>query len=419
MVQNAPVGSVPGVRRPSPRAQELIRQGAELALTVPPEWLDELHVATLAVDGIRSLTDDPVLLDTVRRVNRANMLHWATANIRDPGAPVPITLDAEQLGLARGAARLGLNEAALEAYRAGQQVAWQRWMTIVFGITSDPQELQEVLEVTASSIARYVDGIIEELVQIVQRERESLAQGDDPARRMLTERLLRGDPVDPAEAARELRYGLDRHHTAAVAWTSGAELPERAAVADAFARSVGAGEALAVASTPATLWLWVPGPSVPDPAILAAALERLPGVRLAIGSRGYGVEGFRVGHQDALTTQRVLARLPADRRLADFASVQLTALLVENTEQAARFVEHTLGTFADAGRELRESVLTFVQEQCNASRAATRLYTHRNTLLRRLARADELLPRPLATNPVHVAVALELLRWHGVGRPPE
>jgi DNA-binding PucR family transcriptional regulator len=58
-------------------------------------------------------------------------------------------------------------------------------------------------------------------------------------------------------------------------------------------------------------------------------------------------------------------------------------------------------------------VLSFVTEQCNASRAATRLYTHRNTLLRRLARADEMLPQPLQTNSVHIAVALEALRWQG------
>ena len=34
-------------------------------------------------------------------------------------------------------------------------------------------------------------------------------------------------------------------------------------------------------------------------------------------------------------------------------------------------------------------------------------------LVRRLARADELLPRPLADNVVDVAVALDVLRWRG------
>jgi DNA-binding PucR family transcriptional regulator len=62
---------------------------------------------------------------------------------------------------------------------------------------------------------------------------------------------------------------------------------------------------------------------------------------------------------------------------------------------------------------LQDTVRTFVAEGCNASRTAARFYTHRNTLLRRLARADELLPRPLAEAYVNVAVALDVVRWRG------
>jgi hypothetical protein len=44
----------------------------------------------------------------------------------------------------------------------------------------------------------------------------------------------------------------------------------------------------------------------------------------------------------------------------------------------------------------------------------TRLYTHRNTLLRQLSRADQLLPRPLEQNSVNIAVALDVLHWRGL-----
>jgi DNA-binding PucR family transcriptional regulator len=54
------------------------------------------------------------------------------------------------------------------------------------------------------------------------------------------------------------------------------------------------------------------------------------------------------------------------------------------------------------------------QEQCNASRTANRLFTHRNTVLRRLDRAAKLLPRPLEEDIVHVAVALEVFHWRGI-----
>ncbi len=56
-------------------------------------------------------------------------------------------------------------------------------------------------------------------------------------------------------------------------------------------------------------------------------------------------------------------------------------------------------------------MLTFIHEQCNASRAASRLFIHRNTLLRRLTQANELLPQPVEDASVHIAVALEALRW--------
>jgi DNA-binding PucR family transcriptional regulator len=163
----------------------------------------------------------------------------------------------------------------------------------------------------------------------------------------------------------------------------------------------------------ATRWVWIPGRERPDLTRVTAALPQLPGVRMALGPTAAGIEGFRRSHLDAITTQRMMARLRSPQRIAGFTDVELVALITADPERADRFIKHTLGDFESAGPELHESVLSFVTEQCNASRAATRLYTHRNTLLRRLARADEMLPQPLQTKSVHVAVALEALRWRG------
>jgi DNA-binding PucR family transcriptional regulator len=77
------------------------------------------------------------------------------------------------------------------------------------------------------------------------------------------------------------------------------------------------------------------------------------------------------------------------------------------------FVKRTLGDLETAGQEVIEAVRVFIAAQCNASHAAARLPAHRNTLLRRLARADQLLPRPLADNVVNVGAALEILHWRG------
>jgi DNA-binding PucR family transcriptional regulator len=85
------------------------------------------------------------------------------------------------------------------------------------------------------------------------------------------------------------------------------------------------------------------------------------------------------------------------------------SLVTQDASRADHFVKRTLGEFESASPELRTARRTFVNEQCNASRAAARLYTHRNALLRQLSRAEQLLPRPLGENSVSVAVALDVL----------
>ena len=142
-------------------------------------------------------------------------------------------------------------------------------------------------------------------------------------------------------------------------------------------------------------------------------MDGIPGVRVAVGSTASGIEGFRRSHLDAITTQRMLVRLNSTQRVAGFEAVELVCLVSQDPDRADQFVKQTLGELATADPGLRAAVLTFVNEQCNASRAAARLYTHRNTLLRRISRAEQLLPRPLIDNSVHVAVALDMVRWSG------
>ena len=54
-----------------------------------------------------------------------------------------------------------------------------------------------------------------------------------------------------------------------------------------------------------------------------------------------------------------------------------------------------------------------VAELQSFTRAAEALFTHRNTVLTRLNRAEQLLPRPLEENSLAVAVALEVVHWRG------
>jgi DNA-binding PucR family transcriptional regulator len=401
--------------RPSERVCELMRSCAETIVNVPQEWLEEMHRATLSSEYMRTIAGDPVLAEATRRSNRANLLHWAAANISHPCEPVAANLGPEPLAIARDLVRRGLDESAVDAYRIGQNVAWRFWMQIAFGLTSDPQELRELLDVSSLSINSFIDATIAGIYRQMEIEREELTGGTHAERREAVELILDGAPITRQRAESKLGYRLDQRHTAAVVWGGepDTDLSDLDRAVEALTSAGEGRRPLSVLASAATRWVWLPGRDSPDLTRAAAALEQLPGVRIAVGPNAAGIEGFRRSHLDAITTQRMVVRMGSAQRLASYEDVELVALITADPERADRFINHTLGGFESAGPELHHSVLTFVAEQCNASRAAARLYTHRNTLLRRLARAEELLPRPLATTSVHVAVALEALRWRG------
>jgi DNA-binding PucR family transcriptional regulator len=401
--------------RPSERVCELMRSGAEIVVNVPQEWLEEMDRATLSSEYMRTIAGDPVLAEATRRSNRANLLHWAAANISHPCEPVPANLGAAPIAIARDLVRRGLDESAVDAYRIGQNVAWRFWMQIAFGLTSDAQELRELLDVSAQSISSFIDATIAGIYRQMEVEREELTGGTHAERREVVELILDGAPITRQRAESKLGYRLDQGHTAAVVWGGepDTDLSDLDRAVDALIPTGEGRRPLSVLASAATRWVWLPGRDGPDLTRAAAALEQLPGVRIAVGPVAAGIEGFRRSHLDAITTQRMVVRMGSAQRVASYEDVELVALITADPERADRFINHTLGDFESAGPELHQSVLTFVAEQCNASRAAARLYTHRNTLLRRLARAEELLPRSLETTSVHVAVALEALRWRG------
>jgi DNA-binding PucR family transcriptional regulator len=422
----------------SPRGRELFRRGAEVALDPHDAWVEELHAASLGGPRMRPVAEDPVLAAATRRANLANLLHWAAANVQHPGRRVPANTGPEALEAARDMVRRGLDESALDAYRAAQGVAWRRWMQICFELTSDPGELRELLDVSALSIATFIEDTVAATSERMRAERDELTRGAHAERRAAVTLLLEGAPIGRARAEAQLGYGLTGPHTAAIVWSgAGVASEQLEAAAEAVVRAGGAAHRLTVVASAAALWVWLPVASAPHAGQLADELAAHPDVRVAVGRPGRDVDGFRRSHLDAASTQRMVARLhrdsaaphhsearggtlqrshpewPVPCQVARYEDVQLVALLTAEPTQADDFLADTLGDLLHADTDTRQAVLTYVRELGSTSRTAERLYTHRNTVLRRLARADELLPRPLAENVVGVAAALEVLRWRG------
>ncbi|MFE0104944.1 PucR family transcriptional regulator [Streptomyces sp. NPDC059009] len=400
---------------PSPRVRDLIREGARRALDPPEEWLRELDEATLAGPHRAQISDDPVLSAATRRANRSNLLFWASANVDRPGERVAPNLDDIPVEVAREVVRRGLNETALDSYRAGQGVAIRRWTGICLSLTSDIDELRALLDVSSRSIAAFVDDTIAAVTELIAEQRDELARGTHAQRRETVSLLLYGEPIPKARAEQRLGYRLSGPHTAAIVWTEEAHADPAALgrITDLIARSAADPRPLTVLAGAATRWIWLHG--TPDPSTLRDELAAEPAVRAAVGSTGEDLAGFRRSHLDALTVQRMLTRLDSPKQLATHDEVELVALATSDVEAADGYVRRVLGGLAHAAPELREAVRVFIAAQCNASHAADRLYIHRNTLLRRLAQADRLLPRPLAQDVLSVGAALEVLRWRGTG----
>jgi DNA-binding PucR family transcriptional regulator len=336
-----------------------------------------------------------------------------------PGEPVSGDVPPEALDLARSLVRRGIElDVLLQAYRRGQNVAWRQWMETAAATVSDGPELVELLDVSSELMFAYVDEVLGSVLAQVQTEREELL-GGALARRTATVRLiLDGAPVDDRTASTQLGYELGRWHTAVVLW---ADPPahvqgalERAATA--LARSVRGGRPLMLPAGTSAMWAWLGTDDRPDERALRAAMEEAdPQVRAVTGPARRGMTGFRRSHAAALAAQRLVAA-SAGGRLTTHSEVEVVALAGQDLEQVVEFVRSALGQLASDGpaaARLRETVRVYLEEGEHGPRAAERLNTHRNTVLHRVARAEELLGRPIAERRLAVALALELVNRLG------
>ncbi|MCP2320155.1 DNA-binding transcriptional regulator, PucR family [Nocardia amikacinitolerans] len=403
---------------PSERIAELIRTGVGRMLDNPKEVYRAVDEAVLSSSGSQSAASEPGLLEALLASIRANFSHWATANFKTPGMPVTPNLGPENVDLAREFVRHGFDSGILTNFHAGQNAAVQTWTTMAFELTSDPDELRELIAVVNRSIFAYIDDTLAALYELIDNERGQNPDVDHAARMEAVELVLQGAPISLKRASQRIRYDLGRRHLAAVVWTDDAGTDpgplERAVTA--LAQATGSVRPLTILASSTTMWVWV---SSTEEFRIADILERLdvgPGARVAIGSTGAGLQGFRRSHLDAVTTQRLMRRLSVDTRIATYDEIEVVALATADMERAMEFVGRTLGSLATDDPELRETLRMYLRVGSSTTHAAKALFAHRNTIVNRLERARGLLPQPLEGRTLQVALALEIMQV--IGGPP-
>lgn len=390
-----------------------MRKGAELAQALPPEWVERLNQALFSSPEDARLLEDPVILAACRRANRAELLHWANANLQRPGEPVQPYVSADMVDTARELARRGLSELLMNVARSTQNIAWELWMKMAFSLTQDPAVLEEFLEVSLRSISEFIDSNMRVVTQIILEEKSAQAHDDPVDKRGLVSRLLDGRDVDAEQFGRRLGYSLAQKHHACLVWseTPDAEIRPLEDMARALAQLTGPVAPLIVFAGPATLWVWSNAAKPLDLNRLQGVARQFPKIRAAIGSAGAGMNGFRRSHLEALTTQSLMGRLPGAPAIATIDQVRMVSLMTHDARAARQFVLSTLGRLASEPTVLQHSLHAFLANGCNVTQTAEVLGTHRNTLLRRLERAQDLLPVPFADHRIQIAAALELAIW--------
>ncbi len=391
---------------------------AELMLAEIDDLVAEMDAAEVELSPAAG-SDAAVLADTSAS-NRANAVRLLSMFARRDAKMAPIDIPPEALDVARTVARRGLDlDLIFQSYRRGQNVAWSRYLKHAAQLESTGPLLFELLEVASARMFEYVDHVVAGVIAAAQREREDVL-GGAIARRAETIRLiLDGAAIDAARAGERLGYDLRQRHTALVLWTpphgdvQGA-LESAAAV---LARAAGTRPPLTLSVGPSTLWAWLGSSSEPAVDALSDAIAQAQNhIRVAVGPTRPGITGFRRSHEAALAIQSLLAGHPGGARVALFRDLEVTALAAQNPDRAAEFVAATLGPLAEdtpAAARLRDTLRVFLDEADNAPRAATRLHTHRNTVLQRVARATELLGYQPGERRLAMELALELAHQLG------
>jgi DNA-binding PucR family transcriptional regulator len=338
------------------------------------------------------------------------------AILADPTLPTDSRVPPEALALTTTLVRRGVDPGDLvHAYLVGQNELWRAWLDALGARLDSGPELMAALRESSARMFSRADHLVAAVIGHAEGERQRL-MGDALARRgMLVRSLLAGDESDPEEASRALGYDVDRWVLAAVLW--GAAGDDLEAPAEAAARAAGSPRALTFAPGEDSLWAWIGTADRPDLDRVATALAgALPdGAGVALAMPGAGLEGFRLGHEEALHARRI-AELGGATGVVRYDAVEAVSLMSVDLDRLERFVERTLGGLAApdaATARLRETLLAWLAEGGNARRAAERLHAHKNTVLYRLGRAQQILGRPLDADRGELELALTAMQHLG------
>ncbi|MFD8719252.1 PucR family transcriptional regulator [Streptomyces sp. NPDC059629] len=271
----------------------------------------------------------------------------------------------------------------------------------------------------------YIDRVTEHAILVYQHERDNWLLSQTAARAARVRDVLAEDDVDLDRVEPSLGYRLRQHHLGLVAWlptlTDGGEgIARLHRIADELAHRIScSARPLFVPRDAILSWIWLPLGSHTDAPLeqLSNALENSDSsVHVCAGDVGYGIEGFRSSHRQALRTQELAAAADPIPRFTDFSTVAPIALMATDIDDMRSWVWSALGPLAvddENSARLRETALIFLDHGCSYTATASAQILHKNTVQYRIRKAEEIMGRPVQAGHTDLEIALRAVRYLG------
>ncbi|MBD3942960.1 helix-turn-helix domain-containing protein [Microbacterium sp. NEAU-LLC] len=370
--------------------------------------------------GIPEIHRDPALMEDLHQSTRSQWIGFLGGL---SGDGYTFTLTPQAIALAQSIVRRGLDlTVLLNVYRIASQALWDFFTRFVAGLGPGDPPRDEVLVHLYGLSSAWVEEMTERLIEVFYAERGQFFDGAAARRRELIDAILAGDPVEREAAGRVLGHQIERTQLCVIFWVTEATahtLPTLREAARSVAEQLGAPPPLTVVAGSREVWCWIALPNGHD-AVPATALDVPAAINAAVGSPVPGVDGFRIGYEQARAVQALVESAGGDHPFTRYEDVDVLCLVGGRTDAADRVVRRTLGDLAGGGpsrRVLRESVQVYLQHGMSVDATAAALVVHRNTVRYRLERAERHLPAPIADHIFPLAFALQYVAWFDVAAP--
>ncbi|MGW1888276.1 PucR family transcriptional regulator [Streptomyces sp. NPDC001970] len=271
----------------------------------------------------------------------------------------------------------------------------------------------------------YSDRVAEPATMVYQQERDHWLLSQTAARAARVRDLLAEKDIDLNWAEPALGYRLRQNHLGLVAWLptlkgEGAGLALLDRITNEIARKLDCpARPLFVPRDAVLSWAWLPLGSRSDVSSeqVSNVVERSdPPVHVCAGCVGYGIEGFRSTHRQALRTQELAAVASPAPQFTDFSAVAPIALMATNVDDMRAWVWGILGPLAvddEHSARLRETAQIFLDTGCSYTATASAQILHKNTVQYRIRKAEEIMGHPVQQGHSDLEVALRAVQYLG------